>query len=394
MKDSENQQPHFENNFNPNASDEGTGIVSLDEFLGGNSKPKKEEEEEDNSDAFKAIEKELETSTKKEGEEEVEPKKEETPKVSLEEEEKDSDEGEDKGEPKINYKSVISNIFGDTIDSIIQEDEEGNEVEVSFDELELNEELFTEIVNSKISEIKEASKDKISTESMSEFTKTLINIEKDGGNVQQALDLYNSYQNPLDSIDLDTEAGQEEAIYLRLKGENYADNDIDDLIDTYKSKEVLKQKAFVAKEELEAAVSDNLKSIAEQAKQSKAKQVEALKKYKTDLKEELSSFKIKDSFKNKILEAATKKDKDNNYELDNIYNSVRRDPKMIAELALFLLDKETYIKEMTKEAVTAEKKSTIRKVRLVPTKAKATSAKEKKGKDGDDNFVSMEEFLK
>ena len=53
------------------------------------------------------------------------------------------------------YKKTLKSMFGDSIGSLIQEDEDGNEKEVSLEEITINEDLFQQIVQQKLNLIKE-----------------------------------------------------------------------------------------------------------------------------------------------------------------------------------------------------------------------------------------------
>jgi len=293
--------------------------------------------------------------------------------------------------PDVNFKEVIKNLWGDDVETIIQEDENGEEVEVNISDLDITQELFEEIVGSKLQAIEDTYKDRISTDHVSDFTQRLIDIEKNGGDVKQALDLYEDYQDPLEQLDMSTEAGQAQAVIMKLRAKGTPDDEISDLLDVYVNKGVLEEKGVAAKEDLDEAVQTKLQMIEQQAIDKKAQHKQALKQYKTEFKETLQTFNVKDSVRVKIVNAATKTDDKGAYELDKAYNAIRKDPAKAAELAFYLLDRGEFVKLVSEEAVTQQKKTTVKKLRLMPNKAKKTLAKQTS--KGDSDLIDINDLI-
>jgi hypothetical protein len=48
--------------------------------------------------------------------------------------------------------------------------------------------------------------------------------------------------------------------------------------------------------------------------------------------------------KSKYLDAATKRGESGNFEIDDLYNEVRNDPKKVADILMFLSDEEGFLK--------------------------------------------------
>lgn len=262
------------------------------------------------------------------------------------------------------YKNALKSIFGD-IGSIIQE-VDGVEEETSFDDLEVDLETFKDIALSKIAEIEEkANQNKISAEGISEFTKSLIEVEKNGGNIKQLLEYKDTYSDPLAALDMDTEQGQVDAIFLRLKASGRTDKEIQYTIKGYKEDGILGDMAHTAKEELEGAVKAKIEAEKERASENAKAMEEQMKSYRKELKENLNRFELKDSIKSKLTDYATKKDANGQYELDKLYRENRLNPERAADLALFLADKEEYDKQVSKKEVTEVKLESARKLKVV-----------------------------
>jgi len=327
-------------------------VTTLEAFLSSRGEEVKEEkltltvEEEDTGDI-------LEVSTEKEekGEEEEVVIKEDTP---LESEPQSS----------LSYKDFISKMVSlgkwESFDTI--ETEEG---EVSIDEVEMTEELFQSIVEEqeRIRDEKISSK---SVDGVSDFTKKLIEIEKKGGNVRDAIKAFETVGEPLSKIDTSTVEGKKAVIYMQLKAQGQQDeSDIKRLINSYERDGVLEDKAEKAEVMLENAYNDYLQSIEDRAEQDRIAREESLKNYRKDFSENFSkTFEVTPTLKSKIVDIASKADKDGMYEMDRLYNEYRRSPEKAAELALFLYNKEEYIKQVTNKEKIDSNIKTFKKLSL------------------------------
>ena len=264
------------------------------------------------------------------------------------------------------YKSLITKMveMGEWEEFDTIEDADGNELNIS--EIDVDEDTFKQIVKYQ-SELKAEKllQNKVEIEGISDFTKKLIEIEKSGGDVRTALNLYEQVQDPLSRLDLNTPNGQAEAIYMLNKSKGLDDETIETLIAGYAQKGILKDKAEESKEILDKAVQAQLDNIQKSAEDAKIKYKEDLKLYRNQLKESLTKeFKLNDSSLKKILDAATKPNDNNTFELDAIYNSKRKNAAEAHELAMFLLNKEEYLKQKFNEEMSKEKLSTFKKLKL------------------------------
>lgn len=247
---------------------------------------------------------------------------------------------------------------------LIFEDDNGNEIPLSEANLSLEE--LGDVVNNLIKDkITESNKDKVSVKGISDFTKKLIQIENNGGNVKQALESYEKFKAPMDELDISTVDGQYEAIYLTLEAKGLGEKDIKSLIESYDEKGELEERAKKAKEDLDEAFEKQMQSINDEAAANKQKWQEFIKQYSTGIKEELdTNFELTDTVKKKIVNLAAKENKEGKYDLDKIYNDVRKDPKKAAKLALFLFDTEEYDKQVSNQKVDASHRNTFSKMKL------------------------------
>lgn len=274
----------------------------------------------------------------------------------------------------LDYKSIINSLVSNKIfegfDTIETEDGE-----IPFDEYDVDEESFVEIIKTKIDEVKEQTNSN-STKGLSDFTKHLLEIEKNGGNISQALQTYQAYQNPLDSFDLEDEIDQQKVIFMKYHNVMGMEKEVAiDLIEGFIAKGKLEDEALKADSEIRGAVSKQLEAINNQAIKDKEKKKENLKIYRDSLRENLNKFDLSDHYKRKILDTATKEDESGNFALDAVYYEMRNNPEKAAELLLFLTDKEEYKKQITKEEVRGTQLDTLKKLKLVTKGGKDSNIK-------------------
>lgn len=281
-------------------------------------------------------------------------------------------ENEVEASTSILYKDTLKSVFGESLGSLVQEID-GVEQEIALEDLEIDSELFADILKSKLEEAREeASKNKISSEGISEFTKNLIELEKNGGDVRALLEVKQAYSDPLEGLDIEIVEDQKEILYLRGKAAGQSDKDINLLIEAYEAKGLLESEAVEAEKALRAAIDGQMQRAIESAKEATRVKEENFKLYKKDLKENLNRFELKDGAKSKLLDIATKPNKDGKYEMDEAYNLWRMTPDKAAELAFFLTDKEEYIKQVTKSAVKEKQVEIARKIKIVPRTSSGT----------------------
>lgn len=276
---------------------------------------------------------------------------------------------ETKKEPKLggtgfDYKSVIQSLVENKIFEGFDtfETEEGD---IAFEDYDIDADTFIDIVKAKMEEAKEQGSTN-TTKGLSDFTKHLLEIEKNGGNVSQALETYQTYQDPLDSFDLTNEVDQQRAIFMKYHRVMGMEKDVVmDLIDGFMTKGKLEDEAIKADTEIRGAVQKQMDAINQQAIKEKESKKDSLKAYKSALRENLNKFDLNENYKRKILDAATKETDSGAFELDSLYYSVRNNPEKAAALVLFLSDPEEYKKQISKADVRDTQLDTFKKFKLV-----------------------------
>lgn len=272
------------------------------------------------------------------------------------------------------YRNTLKSLWGDEIGSIIQE-VDGVEQEVSIEDIELDEQTFKDIFQSKIDEIQEtANKNKISVEDVSEFTKNLIEIERNGGSLKDLLDIKQKFSDPLEGLDLDNTEDQKTVIYLKNQAAGQSEADIKRLIKSYEEEGILSEMAEEADSSLRSAIDAKVKAEVLKSEQDKKEREELFKKYKNEIKDTLGkTFELNDKAKSKLVDFATKANNEGKYQMDIVYNEMRLNPEKAAELILFMTDREEFVKQVTKKAVVEKQLEGARKLKIIRRTDSASS---------------------
>lgn len=305
--------------------------------------------------------------------EKVEVKPEKEPVVKFEELSEIKDLGIEPEKNVINDGSDYKSIAKALMDSGVWESADTFETpdgEVSFEDLNIDRDTFLQLLKyNQNKAVSDVANNSVSVEGMSEFTKSLINIEKNGGNVAQALQAYQSIKEPLNSIDIESQQGQIDVVMLRLQQNGIVGEDAKDLIESYINKGVLESKAYEFKKQLDDAFDNYIKQQEQKAIDEEKAYRESLKNYKINLKSSLKTFKefnLSDSYIKKLVDVATTELADGKFEFDTMLDVMRSNPEDAAELLLFVSDKEAYLQAKTKELLNKQNVDTLKKISLIP----------------------------
>jgi hypothetical protein len=285
---------------------------------------------------------------------------------------------------------TLKAMYGEDL-TIVQENEDGEEVEVSLDDMEIDSETFAEIIRSKTEQEKEeATRDKISIEKASDFTKKLIEISERGGNPTELLKFKEAYLDPLEGLDTDTIEGQKEVLYLYYRAQQRPEDEAKMLIAGFESSGVLQDKAEDAEGKIREAVEKQVENARQAAIQAQEEQKENLKQYRKTLKEVLSKkYEFNDKLVSKLTDSATKVD-DTTKKVGIVqrYQEMMANPDLAADLILFLNDKEEYDKQISKRKVLESQIKTAQKIKVVKTSSSNVEVR-KQQKSDKDNFVPV-----
>jgi len=322
---------------------------------------------------------------------------EESSQESDEEEESEEEEEEviEKAKPESNsvYKETLKSLFGE--DQIfLKENEDGEEVEVTIDELDLDADTFKEIINEKIeAERNKASENKVSLEGVSDFTKDLIEIDRNGESVSELLQYKEAYLDPLSQIDLSTSAGQREAVALYLRGRQEPEDEIQLRLELYEKKGILSEKAETFTREIKDSISALTAKRKAEAEDAAKQREELFKQYRQDLSNELKdTFDLKDTVRKKLLDKATKRDEKGEYEIDKLYKAARANPRDMALLTLFFEDKEEFIRQISDKKVKEQRIKDASKIRLGGKSGSSSYTGERKEEKRSKDLIPLADF--
>lgn len=303
----------------------------------------------------------------------------------------------------MDYKQSILALSRMGIIDEVTEDSEfaGEDGEVTkFSELEIdNEELYQDYIKALYEEKqKKALENHVDLKGVSDFTKQIIEIDKAGGNVSAVLQAKAEALDPISGLDLSQEGDQKAMVehYLSTRYKEMSREDIQALIKTYEDRGILEEKAANCKEALEKAVSDYMEAEKTKAEERKHQFLEQFKVYKKSFKESVSSkFQVKEEYARKLVDFATKLNNQNIPEnLHKKFFDMLNNADSASELALFLYDKEEYVRQKTNKVVSEERRTVFRKLTTKSKKDSTDTSKIIKGKaDEDDKFLDIKEKI-
>lgn len=290
---------------------------------------------------------------------------------------------------KGNYLESIKNLFGDDISHIIQEDENGTEQEIPISDVEFTQELFEEVVKAQVSKIKEEAKENtIPTDGISEFTRELIEIDRNGGDVSTLLKAKETYTDVLDRLDLTKAEDQKTAVFLRYKaGDRYTDEEINILIKGYEQEGTLETKAEQADQEIREAVKNQVDRVKQQAEEDKANKAKLLKVYRKEVRDKMDQFDLDDRIKAKAVKLGTQTDEKGRFEIDNFYKKMKEDPETAAKLFLFLLDTSEYDKQVGREVKKTEQLKSAGRISIIKKDTSSGTKERRKTNKGEESIL-------
>lgn len=290
------------------------------------------------------------------------------------------------------YKSFISKLIENkVIDDIDVFEVEGKEI--TFEDMEIDSDTLMEIFQSSIDEAKEKAKEgRVSTDGVSEFTQKLIEIEKNGGSVKQAIEAYQTYKHPLEGLDMTNESDRQTALVLKYRAKGLEDTEIVSIVQKFEAEGVSEEKAIEAKEELDSAYEKQMTANNEQGIKNVAARKEAIKDYKSKITDSLKGFSLSDSYRKKLVDVATKENKEGQFQLDNMYNEQRKDPNQAADLLLFLSDKEEYVKQVTEKIKREGNLGVMKKIKRIKKGKSSIVIEAEKASTKEKHFLDVKDI--
>lgn len=209
-------------------------------------------------------------------------------------------------------------------------------------------------------------KDKVDTSSMSDLMRRMIEVDKAGGDVASLLDAYRKLQEPVDNADLTTREGQLEIIRHYYKTLGMSDEDIKDNMELMEGKDddYVEAKARKFDSVIKDRMGDLVEREKERAEKRKKEVMEMMRAYKKGLRSAVSArFQLSDNMVSKAVDFVTKAiDKDGRVGIDVAYTNAIKDPSTAADLVLFLMNRDEYLKQVTNKSNMEVKRNVIKLV--------------------------------
>jgi hypothetical protein len=266
---------------------------------------------------------------------------------------------------------------------------DGEEVQLS--ELDsIDEETFLQIQEAQETLKQESQKDQyISKEGLNETSLKMIELQKNGGDISEAIQVYNEYVNPLKDLDLNNESIQEQLVRSSLR-KKFDDPEVVELaIEKYKKDLVLDKKAQEVVEFTNKAFDKYLAQRNEEATKKKQEETEAHKKYVSQLEERYKKVELKPELKKQILSLA---DRNENGEY-NAVEEVRKqleNPELAEELLYFIGNREAFKKSIGAKEKTKANLGTMKTINIVKDKQRKQSGGGSQKEDSIADFEFVE----
>lgn len=209
-------------------------------------------------------------------------------------------------------------------------------------------------------------RDKVDTSTMSDFMRKLIEVDKAGGNVSNLVSSYQRLSAPIENLDLSDKADQLAIIKHYYKMLGMSDEDIRDNMEMIESKEDDFIEARARK--FSGIINDRMLAMADdekrKAEERRKEAVERMKSYRKSLRTSIgNSFQLSDNMIGKAVDFVTKTvDNEGHVAIDKAYMDMIRDPEQAADLVLFLMNKEEFLRQKTNKARMDVNKNVIKLV--------------------------------
>lgn len=270
----------------------------------------------------------------------------------------------------INYRSIVDTLNNkgviDLTNSVFT-NEEGEELTIDSIDLS-NEDNFCDFIATIInSQKEELMQDKIDVNSISDFTKKLIEAEKSGANILDILKEYDRTSAPVEKWDVDNKSDQLKIIRHYVSLLDLPKEDADEYYNSIISKgdDFIEARAMKYKSELKKRMDTIIEDRRRKAEEKKVKDLEDLKRMKKELRASLSQkYQLNDNMLNKALNLRfSTSDKEPGVPL--VIEKTRQmlmNPEEAPDLIMFLMNPEEFIKQKSIKKVRDEKIKTYKMV--------------------------------
>lgn len=232
---------------------------------------------------------------------------------------------------------------------------------------DLDEEQYLEILENQKSFKEEELKEKYtSVEGLDEHKKRLINIIKEGGDLTELFQDPNAIQRPFEGIDLDDENTCANIVYRQHLANGLEEKEAVELTKLAQKEFSLDEKAKKIVSYHQSAYDKTLEETEKELQANKAKEQEDLKSYRSTLSKSYKEQGLQEGLSKRLIDLATKENKDGVLEVDNLYELAMQDPETARELIHFLGDKESYLKLKSSDIKRKDNIKTMKTISFIP----------------------------
>lgn len=285
------------------------------------------------------------------------------------------------------YSKIVKKFLdnGEWDDAVIKTDD--GEVKISELENITEEEFYNLISDQKAIKDEEVKEKYLPVEGLTEDKRLIINIIAKGGDLKDYFQSPEQMQKPYDENigwDLDNEQHQFKIVedyYIATgiepkRARQLAQADMTDMELDAKAKQIV--------DGYQTAYSNNLKQVAKALDEDKKAEQERLKIYRSDLLKAYKEQNVPDALTKKLVDSATRENQDGTFGVDGVYEKLMEDPKEAKEIIFFLMDREKYLQEKTKETKIQTQLQGMRVINRIPktTEKKNTTEENVETKTG------------
>jgi hypothetical protein len=288
----------------------------------------------------------------------------------------------DTGGAEAGYGEMLKELYQrgviDNPDEVEVKDGEGNPVEITAENIfDVIGQLAKSKMESRFSEL-------------SDFTKALIEIEEKGGSIDDLIAFHNSAIAPLKNMDVSTEAGRMAVLkhYYQLQG-NREEEEIDTLIESYRARNLLEEKAEKAKEVIEAEKVKRIEAAKAEQEKRETGYREFVTRYRRDISKAFAPFQLSEAARKKLVDASIQRDRDGKYGMQKRFMEVWNNPSEAAHLVYFLNDPQGYREHIASGRV-ADATRRIARTIMVTNKNRHTAVKDDADRGSKDHTFAVD----
>ena len=292
-------------------------------------------------------------------------------------------------------KDYISAGFLEDIEIIVGEGEDEKQVFLS-ELTDVDSDTFNAIiVQYKEAKEKELKEKYISKEGLDARTEKYIELKKAGGDISKLIETEIQYVNPLSAFDLDDERHQESLVRQELASQGLRPKVIDAQIQEFKEDMSLDLEA----KKIAERINTQFDAYVDNKKQEQIAAIEAdkaeQKEFRKSISEELKLLVADENVAKVILDNSTKRGEFGLTNTDQLFFDAQKDPKKFAEIALFLNNREAFLKLVGAKTKLKETTNTVNTLlRINPTVVKNIKKETQPETEGDKVFEKLTQKFK